>query len=382
MDAANEVEYCNREKGTWYSDLRRRHGHANPYDIKDWCIGNEVDGPWNIGMKKADIYGWDAKEIAKAMRRIDPNIQLVAVGSSGTQLDTYLTWDRTVLENVYNYVDMLSLHRYLGMDGIEDPTTYDKYDPRDYLELSARFERNIKDVIAACDYVKGVQHSNKTMYISIDEYNTVDVPSVNNETSRQNEIREPWQIGPASHTPGMSLEATLLYGLAMITILRHSDRVHIACQSILVNGGGLVMCEQNDDAWVNGTYYIFKDCSRYGRGKIVDQKSYATEYPTKSFGTACGIDSVCVWHESERELDVLAVNKTAERMNFSLNAVNFHDLKPINHLVLTAPKLTSRNSLECPDTLKPVTIHDIACTGSAIKCEFAPYSWNVLRLQA
>ena len=110
-----------------------------------------MDGPWNIGTKRAEVYGWDAAEAAKAMRRIDKDIELVAVGSSGTQLPTYLEWDRVVLEHVYDSCDFISLHRYMGMPDIDNPSTYDQKDIGDYLELAGRLERNIKDVVAACD---------------------------------------------------------------------------------------------------------------------------------------------------------------------------------------------------------------------------------------
>lgn len=378
VDAANLVEYCNHPKGTYYSDLRRKHGHAEPYGIREWCVGNEVDGPWNIGTKRAEVYGWDAAEAAKAMRRIDNNIELVAVGSSGTQLDTYLEWDRIVLENVYDSCDYISLHRYMGMPGIDSPSTYDWNDTGDYLELAGRLERNILDVVAACDYVKGRKHSNKTMYISLDEYNAIDVGM---DDEKKKEEKKLWEIGPSQHDRGMSMRCTLLFGLSMLTILRHSDRIRIACQSILINGGGMVICEKDEEAWVNGSYYIFLHCSKYGRGKVLEEKQEGTRYDTKSCKNVSALDSVCIYHEEDKELDIFVVNKSSEKMEFILNPACFGNLVPLEHLVIVTEKLTDHNCAERKDIIRPVSKMDIVSEGDRILCNLDKYSWNVLRLK-
>ena len=104
-DAANLVEYCNIEKGTKWSDLRRSHGVAEPYKIKNWCLGNEMDGPWQVGHMTAAEYGLKAQDAARQMHYIDPSLRLIACGSSGPAMPAYLEWDREVLENCYEYVD-------------------------------------------------------------------------------------------------------------------------------------------------------------------------------------------------------------------------------------------------------------------------------------
>ena len=383
VDAANLVEYCNYQGDTFYSSLRKLHGHEEPYGIRLWCVGNEVDGPWNIGTKKAEVYGWDAKEAAKAMRRMDEEIELVAVGSSGTQLDTYLEWDRTVLEETYDSFDYISLHRYMGMDSIEGNSTYDTSDIGDYLELAGRLERNIIDVAAACDYVKGRKHSNKTMYISLDEYNVINNEFKPNAPVRtEEETVKPWQIGPAGYTRGLSMGSTLLFGLSMIVLLRHSDRVRIACQSILINGGGgLVMCGKEGDAWVNGTYHIFRHCSLYGRGKVLEQRQEASTYDTSTCKNVSALDSVCIYHEDTAELDVFVVNKSKKFMEFSLDAACFGNLGLIEQLVVRSDSLSDHNSAVHKDVIRSVSRADII-EGDEGKCfRLEPYSWNVIRLK-
>lgn len=364
--AANEVEYFNYPEGTYYSDLRKEHGHPHPYDVRVWCVGNEVDGPWNIGQKKAETYAWDAAEAAKAMKRIDPGIELVAVGSSGTQLDTYLEWDRIVLEHVYEVCDYISLHRYMGHPDIDRKYTYNPNDVGDYLELAGRLEQTIKDVIATCDYVKGKIGSKKQINISLDEYNVVDIE----KTSSLSDDRE-----------GLSMQATLMFGLSMLAIMRHSDRIKIACQSILINGDGMVMCEGNDNAWVNGTYYVFQHCSKFGRGIILEQIESIPLYNTSTVCDAKTMDSICIYHEDTGELDVFAINKTDETMIFTLEAAQFKSLKAIEHIELSSPHLTDCNSVQHPDTIKPVSKQDITVTSEKVDCVLNKYSWNVLRLK-
>ena len=375
--AANLVEYCNHPAGTYWSELRRSHGVAEPYNVPLWFVGNEVDGDWNIGMKRVEDYAWDAAEAAKAMRRIDKDIELVAAGSSGTQLITYLEWDRKVLEQVYDCYDYISLHRYMGMKDIDDISTYDQNDTGDYLELAARLDRHIQDVVAVCDYVKGRKHSDKTMYISMDEYNAIDTGPA---TGLPASLKELWQIGPSPRTPGISMRTTLLFGLSMITLLKHTDRIKIACQSILINGDGLIICEKGEDAWVNGSYYVFQHCSLYGRGKVLDVVWETTQYDTASCRGVSAANGVCIYHEDIKELDIFIVNKSSERMDFSIEPARFGSFEAIERLELAAEDLNARNSVRYKDVIKPVHRNDIEITDQEIRCELAGYSWNVIRL--
>lgn len=378
VDAANLVEYCNHPGGTYYSELRKTHGHEVPYGVHVWCVGNEVDGPWNIGQKRAEEYGWDAAEAAKAMRRIDPKIELVAVGSSGTQLDTYLEWDRVVLERVYDSCDYISLHRYMGMPSIDELSTYDRRDTGDYLELASRLERNIQDVIAACDYVKGRKHSDKTMYISLDEYNAVDIGPEADDFLKE---CDPWEVGPCTRRTGISMRTTLLFGLGMLAILRHTDRIRIACQSILINGDGMVMCSLDEDAWVNGSWHIFRLCSLYGRGKVLETVQESDRYDTATCKDVAALDSVCIYHEDTKELDIFAVNKTEEDMEFTVQAAGFQQLQALEHLTVTAEHLSDRNSAKEKNKITTVSTQDITCGAGQIQCILKPYSWNVLRVK-
>ena len=179
-DARNLLEYCNADTDTYYANMRRKNGFEEPFDIRTWCLGNEMDGPWQIGYKTAEEYGKLAAETAKQMRLIDPDIELVACGSSGYNMETFGEWELTVLEHTYEQVDYISMHQYYGN---ENGTT------EDYLGKAVHMDQFIKSVVALCDAVKAKKHSDKTIYLSFDEWNVW-------FHSNQDKI-DKWQIAPS-----------------------------------------------------------------------------------------------------------------------------------------------------------------------------------------
>lgn len=152
-DACNLLEYCNHPSGTKYSDLRIRHGVKDPHNIKVWCLGNEMDGPWQIGHKTMEEYGRLAEETAKAMRLIDPDIELVSCGSSNLDMPTFPDWEAVTLSHTYDYVDYISMHQYYGNRD---------NDSNDFLAQSDDMDTFIRTVIATCDYVKAEKTQQKS----------------------------------------------------------------------------------------------------------------------------------------------------------------------------------------------------------------------------
>mgnify|MGYP000170981484 CR=1 FL=1 len=161
-DAARLVEYCNVPSGTALSDLRRANGFAEPHRIRVWCLGNEMDGPWQIGHKNAAEYGRVACEAAKMMKWVDPDIQLVACGSSGRGMSTFGAWELAVLEETYDHVDYLSLHTYLG--------NWDK-DSASFFARAEEMNDFISETVALCDAAAAKRKSRKRMMLSFDEWN-------------------------------------------------------------------------------------------------------------------------------------------------------------------------------------------------------------------
>ena len=110
--ALDVLEYANLRGGTELSDLRIANGAVEPYDIRMWCLGNEMDGPWQVGHGTPREYGRLAVKTARAMRQIDPTLELVVCGSSSAQMPLFGTWERIVLEETYDEIDFISCHAY------------------------------------------------------------------------------------------------------------------------------------------------------------------------------------------------------------------------------------------------------------------------------
>src|SRR5436190_7453434 len=133
-DAADYVEYCNAPAGSEYADLRVKHGYEKPHNVKCWCLGNEMDGPWQIGQLSAEDYAKKAREAAKIMRLQDPSIKTILCGSSGPWMKTFPQWDRTALELCWEYTSFLSLHNY---------ATNWESDTTSFLGYAVEFEKHI-----------------------------------------------------------------------------------------------------------------------------------------------------------------------------------------------------------------------------------------------
>ena len=161
-EARDWVEYCNCPAGTRYADLRAASGATEPHGVGLWCLGNEMDGKWQLGHVPADQYAIRAQQAAKMMKDADSSIELVACGTCAVQLPTYMEWDRTVLEHVGDLADYISLHRYAGNPHDDTP---------DYLAVSAAIDRQIEEMDAVCRYVQARQRSKKRAYLCFDEWN-------------------------------------------------------------------------------------------------------------------------------------------------------------------------------------------------------------------
>ena len=213
IDAArNVLEYCNFEGGTYYSDLRKQHGYEKPHNIKLWCLGNEMDGPWQVGHKSAAEYGSLAWETGKAMKIIDPEIELVACGSSGLMMPTFGEWEATVLDYSYDTVDYISLHTYYNNHA---------NDSADFLANTLGMDDFIKSVVATCDYIKGKKHSKKSINLSFDEWN---VWYHSNEADKK---LTKWVHAPHQLEDIYNLEDALLVGGMLITMLNQIGRAHV-----------------------------------------------------------------------------------------------------------------------------------------------------------
>ena len=367
IDAArNIVEYCNHPGGTYWSDLRKKNGAEAPFNIKTWCLGNEMDGPWQIGMKTAEEYGRLAVEAAKVMKLVDSSIELVACGSSSQFMNTFAEWEATVLEHTYPHVEYISLHSYYGNQ---------KNDLPSYLAKSMDMDDFIKSVVAICDYVKAKQRSKKTMYLSFDEWN---VWYHSNEKDSKN---EPWQFAPPILEDVYNFEDALLIGCLLITLLKNCDRVKIACMAQLVNVIAPIMTEAGGEAWRQTIYWPLMQAAHFGHGTVLAANTDVPTYDIEGRKGVPYLESIAIHNEDAGEIVILAVNRSAdEKIELSLDLQGFELGDVIECKEMYGHDIKLANTKDNGQPVAPTDAAPPAVDGSGLTATLQPLSWNMMRV--
>jgi alpha-N-arabinofuranosidase len=367
VDAArNLVEYCNFEGGTYWSDLRKKNGAEKPFKIKTWCLGNEMDGPWQIGAKTAEEYGRLAAETAKVMKWVDDRIELVACGSSSSEMPTFGSWEAEVLEHTYEYVDYLSLHQYYGNRD---------NDLENYLAQSVRMDRFIKSVVAICDYMKAKKRSDKTLYLSFDEWN------VWYHSNEQDTKNEPWQIAPPILQDDYNFEDSLVLGCLLITLLKNSDRVKIACLAQLVNVIAPIRTEKDGVAWKQTIFYPFMQAANYGHGTVLNATVESPTYDSKEFDHVSYVETVAIHNDESNELVIFAVNRSLdEEMEFTTNFEGFELQEVLEFSELSGHGIKDTNDAS-KENVKPKASENVQIIADQLQAELNPLSWNMIRIK-
>jgi alpha-L-arabinofuranosidase len=367
-EAAALVEYCNLEKGTKWSDLRRQHGIAEPYKVEHWCLGNEMDGPWQIGHMPANEYGLKAADAARQMRYVDPSLKLIACGSSGPFMPTYLEWDREVLEQCYNYVDGLSLHRYFGNNQRDSGEDTSKY-----LALNLSMERQMAETVAVCDLVGGHKRSPKKLWLSFDEWNvwyrTTSGDAVNGHRSEAPHLLE----------EVYNLEDALLVGGIVNSLVRNSDRVKIACLAQLVNV--IAPITTNADGLFRHTiYYPYSWGLQFARGTALNLLVESPTYEVEGMGAVPYVDLAGTVDLGQGKVAIFALNRDLSKAHEVELA--WEDKSPAGVLsswLLTGDDLKASNSFGAPNKVAPEPFSKPSTTGSRTKFEVPAHSYAVLQ---
>jgi len=346
------LEYCNVNQGTKWSDLRRAHGYEAPHNIKYWCLGNEMDGPWQIGHIPAAEYGRKARDAAQQMRTVDPSVKLIACGSSSNSMPTYIEWDRQVLEECYDQVDAISLHRYYG--NAEETGG----DTRKYLALNLDMDRQIEEIIAVCDLVRGHKRSNKTLWLSFDEWN------VWYRARSGKDVDGERQVAPHLLEEVYNLEDALVVGGLLNTLLRRSNRVRVACLAQLVNVIAPLMT--NADGVLRQTiYYPYAWALKYARGSALDLSTESAAYEVPdlrrqpypegaNIARVPYLDVAGTIDEPGKTATLLILNRDLEKAR-ELEVV-WHEITPSKVLdcqTLTGSDLKAFNSFDAPQRVVP-----------------------------
>ncbi len=366
--AAALVEYCNVEKGTKWSDLRRQHGIPDPYGAKYWCLGNEMDGPWQIGHMSATEYGVKAADAAREMRYVDHSLKLVACGSSGPGMPTYLEWDREVLEQCYEYVDGLSLHRYFG--NTESETGGDS---AKFLAMNLSMERQIAETTAVCDLVRGHKRSPKKLWLSFDEWN------VWYRARTGDAVDGHRKEAPPLLEEVYNLEDALLVGGLINSLVRNADRVKIACLAQLVNVIAPIMT--NPEGLFRQTiYYPYSWALQYAKGTVLSLLVESAGYAVPGFDNVPYVDVAGTWDETAETITLFLLNRDLSKPRTV--EVQWQDHVPskvVASWLLTGDDLKASNSFATPQRVAPQAFAAPSTKGSRSILELPARSYAAVQ---
>ena len=368
--ARNVVEYANHKSGSYWSDLRIKNGAKEPFNIKLWCLGNEMDGPWQMGQKTAYEYGRTANEAAKMMKWVDPSIELVACGSCAHDMPTFGSWEYEVLDQCYSNVDYVSLHRYYG-----NPTG----DTPGFLARSMDLDDFIKEVVAICDCVAGKKHTKKKLNLSFDEWN---VWYHSNEQDKEIVKADKWGRALPLLEDVYNFEDALLAGAILITFLKNADRVKVACLAQLVNVIAPIMTRNGGGVWAQTIFWPMMHASKYGRGTALRPIITSPTYDCKDYEKVPLVDAAAVLGD-DGSLTIFAVNRSMDAdITLECDLRAFGKMKVEEHIVLHHDDVKAVNTEENPNEVAPKKARagKEADGGAAIK--LPALSWDVIRLAA
>ncbi|MBO3083463.1 arabinosylfuranosidase ArfA [Cellulomonas fengjieae] len=368
QEALDLLEYCNVRGGTRLSDQRRANGAAEPHDVRMWCLGNEMDGPWQIGHKTAHEYGRLAAETGRAMRMVDPDLELVACGSSGVAIPTFGEWERIVLAEAYEQVDLISAHAYYWEeDG----------DLGSFLASAVDMDHFVDSVSATADAVRAHKKVDKRIHISFDEWNVW--------YQHRAESRPPtghdWPVAPVLLEDRYNVADAVVVGNLLISLLRHTDRVHAASLAQLVNVIAPIMTEPGGRSWKQTIFHPFAQASRYARGDVLQVAVEAPTYETARYGDAALVDAVATRDPETGAVALFAVNRSlTETVTLEVDARALPGLRVVEATTLSNPDHTWSATADDDTSVAPRRNATAAVRDGRLTVEVPPVSWNVVRL--
>jgi alpha-L-arabinofuranosidase len=370
-EASALVEYCNVDRGTKWSDLRRKHGYAEPYNVKHWCLGNEMDGNWQIGQLTAVEYGRKAKDAARQMRYVDRSLSLIACGSSGPSMPRYLEWDREVLEECYDYVDGLSLHRYFANNVAETGGDSNKF-----VAMNLAMDRQIGETLAVCDLVRGQRRSPKKLWLSFDEWN------VWYRERSGNAVDGRRQEAPHLLEEIYNLEDALLVGGLLITLMRNADRIKIACLAQLVNVIAPIMTNANG-LFRQTIYYPYSWALQYARGRVLNLLIESPVYDVRGMDAVGYIDAAATTNPEDGSTTLFILNRDLSKARpVEVVWEDAPKSRVAVSQVLTGNDLKAVNGFDTPERVKPQPFERPATTNGRTRVEVPARSYTVIQWEA
>ncbi|WP_308467218.1 alpha-L-arabinofuranosidase C-terminal domain-containing protein [Rathayibacter soli] len=364
-DALELLEYANIPAGTARSELRRSNGKNDPFDVQLWCLGNEMDGRWQIGFKDAEEYGKLAAVTAKAMRALDSRIQLVACGSSGRGMPTFASWERTVLQHAYEEIDYLSCHAYYcEADG----------DVASYLASGVDMDDFIEGVVSTIEHVRAERKSNHRVNISFDEWN-IWYPEHN---ALPADISD-WPDAPRSLENVYSVTDAVAFGGLLISLLNHADRVTSASLAQLVNVIAPIMTEPAGPAWKQTTFHPFALASKHARGTALQAHVVTSMVSTSQFGEVPAVDAAAT--VSDDGVRVFIVNRSVdEAVTITIDVAALAAGNQLSAVGVWDDDRHARNTLQQPNRVEVRTNTSVKREGRTVTLELPPVSWTCVFL--
>jgi len=370
-EARNFVEYVNGPTGSYWGDLRKKNGRADPLDVKLWCLGNELDGPWQVGHKTADEYGRLAGETANMLRAFDKSLELIVCGSSNSDMKTFPEWERVVLEHTYDSVDHISLHMYFNNNA---------KNTANYLALNHKLDAYIKTVEGAINLVKANKRSKRNVTISFDEWNVW-----YHSRAQDKDIlggNKGWPHAPRLLEDIYNFEDVLQVGCILNTFIRRSNIVRIACIAQLVNVIAPIMTEPKGAAWRQTIFYPYYFASIYGRGTALNLSVKCPGYDADVADNVPYIDASGVYDESAGTLTFFAVNRHGtESIDAEFSLQGFGKASLIEHKLITHKQLEAANTLKNQTNVVPQDGKGAKIDGTTLRVSLPPYSYQMLRVK-
>ncbi len=360
QESCDLLEYCNYPSGTQLSDLRRKHGYEQPHDIKLWCLGNEMDGPWQVGQKTPYEYARLAAETGKAMRIVDPSIELVAAGSSNSQMPTFGEWEATLLEHAYDQVDYISLHHYF------DPASHAR---ADFLASGVVMDRFISDVVATADHIGAKLGKRKKIQLSFDEWNVWYHSRFTEPVDRD------WAELPPLIEDDFTADDAVVVGDLLISLLRHADRVTVANQAQLVNVIAPIRTLPGGPAWRQSIFHPFALTSRLARGIVLDLRPQSPVLATEQHGDVAALSAVAAHDDDQTTL--FAVNRAEQplELHVDLRPADGHVLS--EHLSIAGGRAVNTHAE--PGRVRPGRLPTSSVDAGRVTVRLPAASWNALR---
>ncbi|MGA7149019.1 MAG: alpha-N-arabinofuranosidase [Microbacterium sp.] len=368
--AVDLLEYANVRGGTELSDARITNGEIHPHDVRMWCLGNEMDGPWQVGYTDADSYGRLAAQTARAMRRVDGTLELVLCGSSKPDMPTFGEWERRALRHAYDVVDYISCHAYYEeLDG----------DRASFLASGVSMDRFIEAVAATADQVQAELKHDRVMKISFDEWNVW----YNRRFHREDKITDPhtWPHAPRLLEDQYTVVDAVVVGGLLISLLNHADRVRAASLAQLVNVIAPIMTEPGGPAWRQTIFYPFADASRLSKGVVLDLLVEAPTYFTERYGEVPVIDAAATWDEASGSVSVFLVNRTQDAVAIAVDLTAVSDARLVGASSIWSNDQDAANSLHSPDTVTPRPNDSASIGDGQLTVTLPAVSWTAVQIK-